>query len=175
MGLAAFLVLTPGVPLGLLTEAVQVLAGVLLPFAIVFLVLLCNDKAVLGPWVNSRSLNVLAAAIIWVLVLLSVILTTSVLFPNISGDQIVAVLGGGCVLGLLVGLYLVVHGRRVRAETLTVPVEWEKRRTWRMPPFTRLARPALSTQRKLGLIVLSFYLVMAFLSVIVKVVTVAVK
>jgi len=34
--------------------------------------------------VNTRRTNVLAAAIIWVLVLLSVILTTSLLFPNIS-------------------------------------------------------------------------------------------
>jgi NRAMP (natural resistance-associated macrophage protein)-like metal ion transporter len=174
-GLAAFLVLTPGVPLGLLTEAVQVLAGVLLPSAIVFLVLLCNDRAVLGPWVNTRRTNVVAAAIIWVLVLLSVILTASVLFPNITGGQIVDVLAGGCILGVVVGLYLVVHARRVRAATLTVPVDWEKRDTWRMPPLSRLSRPVLSTPRKLGLVVLRSYLVVAFLLVIVKVVSVALK
>jgi Mn2+/Fe2+ NRAMP family transporter len=175
MGLAAFLVLTPGVPLGLLTEAVQVLAGVLLPSAIVFLVLLCNDRDVLGPWVNTRRLNVLAAAIIWVLVLLSVILTASVLFPSITGSQIVGVLGGGCALGLGVGLYLLFQGRRVRAATLTVPSQWERRETWRMPSLNRLARPALSTQRKLGLALLRSYLIVAFLLVVVKVVTVAVK
>ena len=175
MGLAAFLVLTPGVPLGLLTEAVQVLAGVLLPSAIVFLVLLCNDRAVLGPWVNSRRLNVLAAAIIWVLVLLSVVLTASVLFPNISGGQIVAILGGGCALGAGIGLYLVLHGRIVRARSLTVSSDGENRETWRMAPLSHLARPALSTQRKLGLVLLRSYLVVAFLMVIVKVVTVAVK
>ncbi|VEB44591.1 Mn2+ and Fe2+ transporters of the NRAMP family [Chromobacterium violaceum] len=45
---AASLVLIPGVPLGLLTNAVQTLAGVLLPSASVFLLLLCNDKDVLG-------------------------------------------------------------------------------------------------------------------------------
>jgi len=175
MGLAAFLVLAPGVPLGLLTEGVQVLAGVLLPSAIVFLVLLCNDRSVLGPWVNSRRMNVLAAAIIWVLVLLSVILTASVLFPNITGGQIVDILGGGAGLGAVVGLYLVLHGRRVRAATWGVPAEWEKRETWRMPPLSRLARPALSTPRKLGLVVLRSYLVVAFLLVVVKVVEVAVK
>jgi Mn2+/Fe2+ NRAMP family transporter len=49
IALAAALVLTPGTPLGLLTNAVQTLAGVLLPSATVFLLLLCNDKAVLGP------------------------------------------------------------------------------------------------------------------------------
>jgi NRAMP (natural resistance-associated macrophage protein)-like metal ion transporter len=54
IAIAAAIVLTPGAPLGLLTVAVQALAGVLLPSATVFLLLLCNDKAVLGPWVNGR-------------------------------------------------------------------------------------------------------------------------
>ena len=46
--IAALLVLIPGTPLGLLTNAVQTMAGVLLPSASVFLLLLCNDKEVLG-------------------------------------------------------------------------------------------------------------------------------
>ena len=46
--LAAAIVLIPGAPLGTITTAVQALAGVLLPSATVFLLLLCNDKAVLG-------------------------------------------------------------------------------------------------------------------------------
>ncbi len=82
MAVAAALVLVPGVPLGLLTEGVQTLAGVLLPSATVFLLLLCNDKDVLGPWVNSRKLNVFTSAVVWVLVLLSIILTASVPVPG---------------------------------------------------------------------------------------------
>ncbi len=54
---AAGIVLIPGAPLGLLTTAVQALAGVLLPSASVFLLLLCNDPEVLGPWANKRWLN----------------------------------------------------------------------------------------------------------------------
>ena len=50
---AAGIVLLPGAPLGLITTSVQALAGVLLPSATVFLLLLCNDRAVLGPWVNA--------------------------------------------------------------------------------------------------------------------------
>jgi NRAMP (natural resistance-associated macrophage protein)-like metal ion transporter len=46
---AAVIVLIPSSPLGLLTEGVQTLAGVLLPSATVFLLLLCNDRDVLGP------------------------------------------------------------------------------------------------------------------------------
>jgi len=68
---SAVIVLIPGAPLGLLTTAVQALAGILLPSAAVFLLLLCNDPEVLGPWMNPRWLNVLASFIIGVLLVLS--------------------------------------------------------------------------------------------------------
>ena len=74
----------------------QTLAGVLLPSATVFLLLLCNDKAVLGPWVNRRWLNSFTGAVIGVSGLLSVILTASVLFPDATNEQVIlAILGGG--------------------------------------------------------------------------------
>jgi Mn2+/Fe2+ NRAMP family transporter len=173
MVLAGAVVLTPGAPLGLLTEGVQTLAGVLLPSATVFLLLLCNDKEVLGPWVNSRKLNVFTAAVIGALVVMSVILTASVLFPAITSGQILAVMAVGAGLGVSVGLYVLINARRNRQ--LTVPIEWQKRDTWRMPALNRLARPVMSTQRKLGLAVLRGYLVIAFALVVVKVVEVAVK
>ena len=50
--LAAALALIPGRPLGLITTAVQALAGVLLPSASLFVLFLCNDRDVLGPWVK---------------------------------------------------------------------------------------------------------------------------
>ena len=78
---AAGIVLIPGAPLGLLTTAVQALAGVLLPSASVFLLLLCNDAEVLGPWMNHRWLNVLASVIIGVLLALSGTLVVTTLFP----------------------------------------------------------------------------------------------
>jgi NRAMP (natural resistance-associated macrophage protein)-like metal ion transporter len=175
MAVAAALVLVPGVPLGLLTEGVQTLAGVLLPSATVFLLLLCNDKEVLGPWVNGRGLNVFTSAVVWVLVLLSIILTASVLFPNITGTQIIGILLGGVLVGVAVGLYIAFHARKLRAEESTVPVEWLERRTWRMPALDLLARPSISIQRKIGLLTLRAYLLIAFLLVVVKVVEVAVK
>jgi Mn2+/Fe2+ NRAMP family transporter len=177
MAVAAALVLTPHAPLGLLTQGVQVLAGVLLPSASVFLLLLCNDKAVLGPWVNGRKLNMLTATIVWVLVLLSVILTASVLFPNITGAQIIDVLMGGMVLGINVGIFLLIQARR-RRDVVTVNdvlAEVPDRATWRMPPLQRLERPTMSMQRKVGLFTLRAYLAVAFILVIVKIVEVAVK
>src|SRR5262249_52500797 len=68
IGLAAAVVLIPGSPLGLLTEGVQVLAGVLLPSATVFLLLLCNDREVLGPWVNGRKTNMFTSTVVAILV-----------------------------------------------------------------------------------------------------------
>ena len=177
MAVAAALVLTPHAPLGVLTEGVQVLAGVLLPSASVFLLLLCNDKAVLGPWVNGRKLNMVTGTIVWVLVLLSVILTASVLFPDITGAQIVAVLVGGMVVGMGVGTFLLVQTRR-RRDVVTVTdalAEVPNRDTWRMPALQRLERPRMSMQRKVGLFALRAYLAVAFVLVIVKIVEVAVK
>ena len=91
---AAAIVLLPGSPLGLITEGVQVLAGVLLPAATVFLLMLCNDRAVLGPWVNTAKTNAFTGAVIAVLITLSVVLTASVMFPAITAAAIFAIMAG---------------------------------------------------------------------------------
>ena len=84
VGLSAGIVLIPGAPLGLITTSVQALAGLLLPSASVFLLLLCNDREVLGPWVNARWLNLVATVIISVLLILSGTLMASTLFPSVN-------------------------------------------------------------------------------------------
>jgi Mn2+/Fe2+ NRAMP family transporter len=105
IAIAAAVVLAPGSPLGLLTVAVQTLAGVLLPSATVFLLLFCNDKPVLGPWVNARWLNYFTGAVIAALVLLSIILTASVLFPDATTDEVIVdILVGGGLAALIVAL-----------------------------------------------------------------------
>src|ERR1700737_3812300 len=151
---AAALVLIPGSPLGLLTEAVQTLAGVLLPSATVFLLLLCNDKAVLGPWANSKKLNVFTGAVIWVLVMLSIILTASVVYPDISGETILEVLGGGTALAV-VGYAATLAIRKFRREAVNgldegaVPAYSKQARdTWRMPPLADLPPPNLTLTKR---------------------------
>ena len=79
--------LIPGAPLGLLTTTVQALAGVLLPSASVFLLLLCNDPEVLGPWMNPRWLNILAGVIIATLLVLSGTLVITTLFPSFNSAE----------------------------------------------------------------------------------------
>ena len=97
---AAGIVLIPGAPLGLITTSVQALAGVLLPSATVFLLLLCNDREVLGPWVNRPWLNVIASVIVGILVELSLILMASTVFPSVNVTHLFAYLS----LALLVAL-----------------------------------------------------------------------
>jgi NRAMP (natural resistance-associated macrophage protein)-like metal ion transporter len=174
MALSGALVIIPGVPLGLLIEGVQTLAGVLLPSAVVFLLLLCNDKAVLGPWVNSRKLNIVTSVVIWVLILLSVILTASVLFSNITATQIELVLATGSLGGLLIGAALWVADRRKASSAVTAEAPAQDRRTWRMPPLNLLTKPVLSARRKVGLMTLRGYLIVAFALVVVRIVEVAV-
>jgi hypothetical protein len=97
---AAAIVLIPGSPLGLLPEGVQVLAGLLLPSASVFLLLLCNDREVLGPWVNPPWLNALATVIIGVLFMLSGTLMATTLFPHLDAARIAVWLSIALAAGL---------------------------------------------------------------------------
>ena len=174
---AAALVLTPGTPLGLLTNLVQTLAGVLLPSATVFLLLLCNDKAVLGPWANSKRLNWFAAAIIAVLVMLSVILTAAVLFPDISDAHILGVLIGGTVIGAVLAFAVKLYERKqgVQAIEDNLPAMTQAERdNWRMPAMETLAPARLSLSSRMWMLVLRGYLVIAAGLLIVKLIVLAV-
>jgi Mn2+/Fe2+ NRAMP family transporter len=168
---AAAIVLIPGAPLGLMIEGVQVLAGVLLPSATVFLLLLCNDRAVLGPWVNRRGTNLFTSAVVAVLVTLSVVLTASVLFPHITGRQIMDIFMGCALVCVAGGAAALARARRSHS---SVEVDRRDRASWRMPPLNMLSTPILSTGRKIGLAALRSYLAIAMILVIVKIVQVAI-
>ncbi len=162
IAVAATLVLTPGAPLGLLTNLVQTLAGVLLPSATVFLLLLCNDKAVLGPWVNSKLSNYIAGATVALLVMLSIILTASVLFPNITDTQILGILATGVVAAIFSAAGVKVY-EKSRGITQVASATYDKsmRNSWRMPPISELAPAQISLLNRLWMIVLRAYLVVA--------------
>jgi Mn2+/Fe2+ NRAMP family transporter len=165
IAVAAGLVLTPGSPLGLLTEAVQTLAGVLLPSATVFLLLLCNDKAVLGPWVNNRWLNYFTGVVIASLVVLSVILTASVLFPDATTAQaILGILFGGGAAALVVALAIIALSRMSRdaaPDAADASLARANRESWRMPPLATLPPAKLSLAAKTWMVALRAYLILA--------------
>ena len=168
IGLAAALVLTPGMPLGLLTNAVQALAEVLLPSATVFLLLLCNDEDVLGPWRNGRAANLFTGAVIAALVILSVVLTMSVLFPDQTDERaIVAILVGGAVAAVAAAAFSGAFGKAGAVGT-------SGREAWRMPPLGRLAPYVMSRSSKAWMAALRLYLLLAAGLVLARIVALAV-
>ncbi|HWE09296.1 MAG TPA: Nramp family divalent metal transporter [Solirubrobacteraceae bacterium] len=165
---AAVIVLIPGAPLGVITEAVQALAGVLLPSASVFLLLLCNDAEVLGPWRNKPWLNAVAVTIVSVLVLLSLILMATTVFPSINVTQF-ALIGGAVLFTGLLGFGAVsVWLSRRRPAGPPAPGPAVPKEQWTMPPLTLLGRPKWSTGRKVAMLTLRGYLVVSVVLLIVK-------
>jgi Mn2+/Fe2+ NRAMP family transporter len=170
VALAAAVVLIPGAPLGLITTAVQALAGLLLPSASVFLLLLCNDREVLGPWVNRPWLNWVAGLIVGILLLLSGILMATTLFPDID---VVAVAGylSLALLALAAAAVPVLRWlarRQPARQGAHLPARGVDRNTWRMPPLTLLEPVTWSPGTRLGMIALRGYLVIGAALLIVK-------
>ena len=166
---AVILVLTPGAPLGIIVTAVQALAGLLLPLATVFLLLLCNDTDVLGPWVNRRFLNAIATVIVSVLVVLSLILMATTVFPHINVVSLSSWLGVVLVVVLVLGGVVWILRRGAAAPK----TDFEIRSTWRMPQAVLLDRPALRGWRRWVLAGLLGYLVLSVALLIVKAVQLA--
>jgi NRAMP (natural resistance-associated macrophage protein)-like metal ion transporter len=185
IALAATIVLIPGSPLGLITIGVQVLAGVLLPSATVFLLLLCNDKEVLGPWVNGVKTNIAAGIVVAILVILSAILMISVVFGRVSIGQVLGIMGASAIAAVLAGGFVLMRARLARRrgtrrhDAAAVPAgrpgdRKEGRENWRMPPLAMLAPVQMSMARRVGMSAMYVYLGAAIILVIVRVAQIAI-
>jgi Mn2+/Fe2+ NRAMP family transporter len=165
---AAAIVLIPGAPLGVIVEAVQALCGILLPMTTLFLLMLCNDREVLGPWTNPTWLKALASVIVAALILLSLILTITTLFPHIDVAALAAA-GGGALVAVLLGMgaHSLRHRGPVVPTLATSGADVPKER-WTMPPATLLSRPHWSAPRRLAMLGLGSYMVVALVLLIVK-------
>jgi len=62
--LAAVVILIPGAPLLSIALNANVLATVLLPVSLVLMLMLANDKGLMGTWANKRSTNAIGIAVI---------------------------------------------------------------------------------------------------------------
>jgi Mn2+/Fe2+ NRAMP family transporter len=169
VAVAAAIVLIPRAPLGLITVAVQALAGILLPSASVFLVLLCNDVDVLGPWVNKPWLNVVAILIVSVLLELSLILVVETMFPTLNATTLVLVLSSIVGVAVVVAAVLILRSRSQVPEMAAAEKE-----SWRMPALALLQHPRWSLGRRIAILTLRGYLVVAVVLLVVKAVQVAI-
>jgi NRAMP (natural resistance-associated macrophage protein)-like metal ion transporter len=164
---AAGVVLIPGAPLGVITEAVQALCGIVLPMTTLFLLMLCNDREVLGPWTNPPWLQALAGVIVGALILLSLLLTVTTLFPHVPIGAVAA--GGGGVLVVafaVMGLTIFRSSRGASGVTVMEPDVPKEQ--WTMPPATLLSRPRWSKGRQAAMLALGGYMVVALALLIVK-------
>jgi NRAMP (natural resistance-associated macrophage protein)-like metal ion transporter len=77
-------VIIPGAPLVAIIFYSQVLNGVLLPVVLVLMLLLINNKRLMGKWTNNWAFNVIAWATVVVVGILTAISTAQAIFPSIG-------------------------------------------------------------------------------------------
>jgi len=81
--LAGVVVMIPKAPLVLITLFVQVIATTLLPAALVFLILLLNDKKTMGNYRNTLFENVTNIGIVFAIIVMSTLYGVSTIFPHL--------------------------------------------------------------------------------------------
>ncbi len=90
---SAAMVLWPGLSLYHVMLTTQVVNGMLLPPILIFMVLIANNKSVMGEYRNSRLFNIIAWAFTVVLILLTLLLVATTLMPDLA-DKARSLLGG---------------------------------------------------------------------------------
>jgi Mn2+/Fe2+ NRAMP family transporter len=80
--IAAAALMLPNVPIGFLNLTVQVIATVFMPAAMLFLLMLLNDRELLGEHVNSRLRNALSIGVMVILIACNALYGISTVFPN---------------------------------------------------------------------------------------------
>jgi len=77
--LGAGIILLPDAPLISIMFYSQVLNGILLPFVLIFMLLLVNDRRIMGAYTNGMLMNIVS----WFVVIVLVVLTCAMLFVTI--------------------------------------------------------------------------------------------
>ena len=81
--LGAAIILIPNLPLVTLLIAAQVINGVLIPFILIAILVLINNKKIMGEHVNSRVYNIFAWAGSIAVILVTLLLIATTIFPNL--------------------------------------------------------------------------------------------
>jgi NRAMP (natural resistance-associated macrophage protein)-like metal ion transporter len=82
--LGATIILMPGAPLLTIMVLAQVVNGSLLPFVLVFMLFLINNRKIMGAYINSRVFNIIAWSTTAILSVLTTALVLTTLFPRLS-------------------------------------------------------------------------------------------
>ena len=181
-----------GNDLDVVINGVEALNGILLPSALVFLILLANDKPILGPWTNGRAQNWIGGLVAWIVLTFSLAPLVTTFWPVITLKQSIWGLAACTVLGIAAAA-LLVRRRPSRDEVVADDpaddvasnrrppgmdrAQWrrelrERRVAWRTPRIDTLQRPALSMARRIGLLALRAYIIFAIVIMVIKLVQV---
>jgi Mn2+/Fe2+ NRAMP family transporter len=81
IALASLVILIPGAPLVFLMVLSAVINGLLLPFVLVFALLLVNNKKLMGEYTNSRTYNYISWATVVTIIILTSFLVVTTFIP----------------------------------------------------------------------------------------------
>ena len=151
---------------GIITLAVQAACGILLPATTVFALLLCNDREVLGPWVNGRWQNVVSLAIVLALFVLSATLMVTTVLPGTPVTALLAALA----IGSAVAFVAIAPGMFRASARAPEASSYGDKMDWRTPRLTLLARPPQSLGRRVLFALVGAYLAVSSVLLVVRVV-----
>ncbi len=83
--LSAGIILIPNAPLIMIMFLSQVVNGAVLPFVLVFMLLLINDKSLMGKYTNGSIFNVIAWITVVVMIVLTALMTVDLISPGLVG------------------------------------------------------------------------------------------
>jgi Mn2+/Fe2+ NRAMP family transporter len=83
IAVSAGLILIPNAPLMTIMFVSQVVNGAVLPFVLIFMLILINDKNLMGSYTNGPFFNIIARLTVVIMITLTVVMTTDIAFPGL--------------------------------------------------------------------------------------------
>ena len=83
--LSALIILIPNAPLIAIMYISQVVNGAVLPFVLVFMLRLINNRRIMGKYVNGPAFNIIAWVTVVIMIVLTFLMTFDVIFPGVFG------------------------------------------------------------------------------------------
>jgi NRAMP (natural resistance-associated macrophage protein)-like metal ion transporter len=188
IAVSAVVTLLWGNDLDVVINGVEALNGILLPSALIFLILLANDKPLLGPWANSPGHNWVVGVIAWIVTTFSLAPLVTTFYPNVTLTQIFSAFIVCAIIGVVFMAALL--GYRSKRQENSEPdptenrrpkgmrrAEWrqvlrERRAAWVTPAVDTLERPTMSMARRIGLLTMRGYIIFAVVIMVIKLIQV---
>jgi Mn2+/Fe2+ NRAMP family transporter len=83
--ISALIILIPNAPLIAIMYLSQVVNGAVLPFVLIFMLWLINNRRIMGSYVNGPVFNVIAWVTVVIMIVLTLLMTFDVLLPGVFG------------------------------------------------------------------------------------------